>query len=155
MSSKIVQRFIFGESIPNDAVFLFYDKENSKPLAYEVPLKAEKKAKEETINQINNTIEAVVKYLNDKTGSKYTTKAKATTALIRARINEGRSFDDFKCVIDTKYLDWGDDPKWSKYLRPETLFGSKFDGYLSQKGPGEMNDDIFSELDSYLEKIEG
>lgn len=153
MSAKIVQRFIFGETIPVDATFLFHDKGEKQPLVYEVPLKAEKKASETSINSTNKTIEQVVEYLNKMTGAKYTTKAKATSALIRARINEGRVFDDFKSVIDTKCNEWGGDPKWSKYLRPETLFGSKFDGYLSQKGPGELTDDVFSELDSYLEKI--
>lgn len=153
MSSKIVMAFIFGQEIPSEAVFLFHDKGAEKPLVYELPLKATKSKPETTINHVNKTIEAVVDYLNQKTGAKYTTKAKATTALIRARINEGREFNDFKVVIDTKYRDWGGDPKWSKYLRPETLFGSKFDGYLSQKGPEETNDEIFGELDAILQKI--
>ena len=27
---------------------------------------------------------------------------------------------------------WGDDPKMSAYLRPETLFGPKFESYLNR-----------------------
>lgn len=155
MSTKIVQRFILGESIPSDATFLFYEKENKQPLVYEVPVKSEKKAAESTINATNKAIEMVVNYLNEKTGSKYTTKAKATSALIRARLNEGRTVEDFKSVIDNKYRDWGEDPKWSQYLRPETLFGSKFDGYLSQRGPGDLSQEAFGELDKIMNNIQG
>ncbi|MGP4182918.1 conserved phage C-terminal domain-containing protein, partial [Streptococcus agalactiae] len=38
---------------------------------------------------------------------------------------------DFKHVIDTTVKDWSG-TKYEKYLRPETLFGSKFEGYLNQ-----------------------
>ena len=40
--------------------------------------------------------------------------------------------DDFKKVIDTKAAEWlGTDME--KFLRPQTLFGSKFESYLNQK----------------------
>ena len=38
----------------------------------------------------------------------------------------------FKQVIDTKVKDWGNDSKMNQYLRPITLFSSKFDDYLNQ-----------------------
>lgn len=38
--------------------------------------------------------------------------------------------EDFKKVIDWKVSEWtGTDME--KYLRPETLFGTKFEGYLN------------------------
>jgi uncharacterized phage protein (TIGR02220 family) len=150
MSTKIVQRFIFGETIPLDAAFLFYDKDNSKPLVYEVPLKSEKKAPVKAMFQ-NEIIEAVIDHLNAVTGSKYTSKSKATTSLIRARLNEGRSLDDFKVVIDKKAGDWLEDPKMAQYLRPQTLFGTKFDGYLSQSSIEGQAGDPFTELDMIME----
>lgn len=154
MSTKIVQRFVFGETIPMDAAFLFYDKDHQKPLVYEVRLKAEKSARTTSAgNDIDLMTEEIVNYLNKITGSKYTTRAKATTSHIRARILEGRTVADFISVIDKKWIDWGEDPKWSKYLRPETLFGTKFDGYLSQKGIGDVSDEAFGELDGILAGI--
>ncbi len=51
---------------------------------------------------------------------------------IKARFNEGYTLDDFKQVIDNKVADWINNPEFSKYLRPETLFGTKFDSYLNQ-----------------------
>lgn len=75
----------------------------------------------------------VIDYLNEKLGSSYRANASKNKRLIDARLNEGYSIDDFKKVIDCKYTDWHDDQKMSKYLRPETLFGTKFEGYLNEK----------------------
>ena len=52
--------------------------------------------------------------------------------MIEARFNEGFSVEDFKKVIDVKTQEWKDS-NMEKYLRPETLFGNKFEGYLNQK----------------------
>lgn len=75
----------------------------------------------------------VIKYLNAKAGTNYRATNKATQRLIKARFNEGMTTKDFKKVIDTKCADWLKDPKMCEYLRPATLFGSKFESYLNQK----------------------
>ncbi|WP_251576083.1 conserved phage C-terminal domain-containing protein [Limosilactobacillus agrestimuris] len=75
----------------------------------------------------------IVDYLNQKLGTKYKPNASKNKTVINARLNEGYKLDDFKRVIDNKYSDWANDAKMVKYLRPETLFGSKFDGYLNEK----------------------
>ena len=49
---------------------------------------------------------------------------------------------------------WIDDPKMSQYLRPKTLFGSKFEGYYNKGGPANLND-VFAELDDIVESIDG
>lgn len=75
----------------------------------------------------------IVEYLNKRTGKKFKYKSKATQRLIKARWNEGFELDDFKKVVDNKCLDWLKDEKMSEYLRPATLFGTKFESYLNQK----------------------
>ena len=50
-------------------------------------------------------------------------------------MSEGFTVEDFKTVIHKKAKQWMDDPKMIKFLRPETLFGSKFEGYLNEKAP--------------------
>ncbi|MGZ0002187.1 conserved phage C-terminal domain-containing protein [Leuconostoc mesenteroides] len=74
----------------------------------------------------------VVDYLNKKTGSKYRSSGTKTKKLIKARFNEGFSLDDFRTVIDVKSKQWLTDKKMKQYLRPETLFGTKFESYLNE-----------------------
>lgn len=75
----------------------------------------------------------IIDYLNQKAGTNYRHTTRKTQTLIKARWNEGFTLEDFKTVIDKKTAEWFHDPKMSKYLRPETLFGNKFEGYLNQK----------------------
>lgn len=75
---------------------------------------------------------SVIDYLNQKAGTNYRASSKKTRSLIHARIKEGFTLDDFKTVIDKKCAEWlGSD--MAQYLRPETLFGTKFEGYLNAK----------------------
>ena len=75
----------------------------------------------------------VVEYLNQKTGKNFKHTSKVTQRHIRARIAEGFTVSDFKQVIDKKCSDWLRDQKMKEYLRPETLFGTKFESYLNSK----------------------
>ena len=75
---------------------------------------------------------SIVQYLNEKAGTKYKHASKKTKTCIHARLAEGYSVEDFKTVIDKKCDDWiGSD--YEQYLRPETLFGTKFESYLNAK----------------------
>src|SRR5690606_4415244 len=75
----------------------------------------------------------IIDYLNAKTNATYKPTTKKTQQLIRARWQEGFRLADFYQVIDIKATEWLQDAYWSKYLRPETLFGTKFEAYLNQK----------------------
>lgn len=74
----------------------------------------------------------IVRHLNEAVGASYRPSSKKTRQLIRARWEEGFRLPDFIAVIDTMEDAWGEDPKMSAYLRPETLFGTKFEGYLNR-----------------------
>jgi uncharacterized phage protein (TIGR02220 family) len=76
--------------------------------------------------------EEIIGYLNEMTAQHYRPNTKKTLSLITARMKEGFTVDDFKTVIYKKACEWKDDPKMVKFLRPETLFGTKFEGYLNQ-----------------------
>lgn len=75
----------------------------------------------------------IIDYLNQLAGTKYKHTTKKTHQLIRARYKEGFILDDFKVVIDKKVKTWLNDSKMNTYLRPETLFGTKFESYLNEK----------------------
>ena len=77
--------------------------------------------------------EEIVQYLNQKTGKHFKSTSKATQRHIKARFTDGFVLDDFKQVIDKKCSDWLRDQKMKEYLRPETLFGTKFESYLNSK----------------------
>jgi uncharacterized phage protein (TIGR02220 family) len=76
----------------------------------------------------------IIDYLNSKTGKNFKHTTKKTQSLITARMREGFTLEDFKKVIDTKVADWKG-TEYAKYLRPETLFGTKFEAYLNQEAP--------------------
>lgn len=73
---------------------------------------------------------AVVNYLNEKAGTHYRAGVPRTQSLIKARANEGFTEEDFRTVIDKKCSDWIG-TEYEQYLRPQTLFGTKFESYLN------------------------
>lgn len=75
----------------------------------------------------------IIDYLNKRTQSQYRISSKKTRSLIHARWVEGYRLDDFKYVIDVKVQNWGKDEKMKAFLRPETLFGTKFESYRNEK----------------------
>lgn len=77
-------------------------------------------------------IKAIVDYLNKKAGTKYRANSEDTAKHIRARMAEKFTLDDFYTVIDKKCAEWIG-TEWEKFLRPKTLFGTKFESYLNAK----------------------
>lgn len=73
---------------------------------------------------------SVIDRLNEKAGTNYRASSKATQGHINARLAEGYTVDDFFKVIDKKVTEWKGG-EMEKYLRPETLFGNKFENYLN------------------------
>jgi len=83
-------------------------------------------------------IKATINYLNEKTGKNYKYNTPNTVKHLQARINEGYNDWDFMDVVDIKCDEWlGTDME--KYLRPDTLFGSKFENYINQGERNEKN----------------
>ena len=80
----------------------------------------------------------IVDYLNQKLGTKYRSTSQKTRKLIKDRFNDKFTLEDFKIVIDKKVFQW-QGTQFSDYLRPETLFGPKFEGYLNQQVRGYNN----------------
>lgn len=69
--------------------------------------------------------------MNEKAHKNYKYSTLKTKSFIQARLNEGFTLEDFKKVIDIKTKSWlGTDMEM--YLRPQTLFGTNFEGYLNE-----------------------
>ena len=90
------------------------------------------KCNTEKEKQQDKNIIYIVELLNEKAGTKYKPTVENTQDVINARLAEGFTLDDFKTVIEKKCTEWLG-TEWEKFLRPETLFGTKFESYLNAK----------------------
>ena len=81
-------------------------------------------------NEKDHTFKEIIDYLNAKANKKFK-YVKKSESLVNARLKEGFTKEDFFKVIDIKVKEWLYDPKMNQYLRPETLFSTKFEGYLN------------------------
>jgi predicted phage replisome organizer/uncharacterized phage protein (TIGR02220 family) len=102
------------------------------------------KDKEEEIDKEkknNIPFPEIITYLNEQAKTNFKSSTPKTRDFIKARWNEGFTLEDFKQVINKKVTEWINDKEMCKYLRPETLFGTKFESYLNQKEvkPNENN----------------
>lgn len=86
----------------------------------------------------------IVAALNEAAGTSYRPTSKKTRQLIHARWAEGFRLPDFEAVIATMSAAWLNDPKMAAYLRPETLFGTKFESYLNRPRKGARDGDPFA-----------
>lgn len=82
---------------------------------------------------------SLVDYLNKKTGSNYRA-TKSVTERIGDLVADGYTAEDMARVIDLKVSEWGDSEKMRQYLRPSTLFGEKFEEYVQQPDPPEVEE---------------
>ena len=101
-------------------------------VVYELPEVEWQQADKSAEDISTDDIKVIVEYLNNKIGAHYKPNGKKMKELIRARMNEGYTVKDFKTVIDKKFKSWGNDPKMSLYLRPSTLFSTRFGEYLNE-----------------------
>jgi uncharacterized phage protein (TIGR02220 family) len=82
----------------------------------------------------SDEIMTILKDLNNRIKSKkgFSPLAQCNQNLIKARMSEGFTVENFITVNEKKVKQWLHDPEMSKYLRPVTLYGNKFDGYLNE-----------------------
>jgi len=103
-----------------------------KPVVKKLPMVANAdKQNDDDKNLIRQKVEQIIQYLNLATGKKFSSTGVDNTKCVMKRLNEHYSLDDFKHVIDVKTAKWkGTD--MDDYLRPQTLFGNKFNAYLNE-----------------------
>ena len=101
------------------------------------------------LDKLLDNIKEIVGYLNAKLGTRYLPANEKTQRLITARFNENRKYTvaDFKEVIDKKVKE-RKGTEMEKYLRPETLLGTKFESYLNQKEATGRN----SKIGEYMQR---
>ncbi len=85
--------------------------------------------------KLSKAVNTIVPYLNLKAGTAFKTNNKATERLISARLKDGHTWIEFKTVIDSKVAEWKENKEMKGYLRPSTLFGTKFEAYVQAANP--------------------
>jgi uncharacterized phage protein (TIGR02220 family) len=95
------------------------------------PKKVKPKTNDKIQDELENVYDEIISYLNYATGREFRATTKSYQTLIKSRISEGFQIDDFKKVIDIKAKKWLNTNQ-EDYLRPETLFSTKFQGYLNE-----------------------
>ena len=88
------------------------------------------KKKASPLDEIIHILEDLNKRIKSKKG--FSPLAQCNQNLIKARMSEGFTVENFITVNEKKVKQWLHDPEMSKYLRPATLYGNKFDGYLNE-----------------------
>ena len=83
---------------------------------------------------VTETVRVILTDLNERLGLKrgFSCKSEGNRYKIMARLKEGYKLEDFILVNQKKCKQWIDDPEMAQYLRPETLYSNKFEGYLNQ-----------------------
>ena len=101
-------------------------------------------------NNIKEKVTSIINYLNLQAGVMYKVNNSKTINLVKARLKEGFTVDDFKTVIDKKVKAWKG-TAFEQYLTPFTLFGEKFEIYLNQNisNAASTNSDKYYKNSSY------
>ena len=118
------------EGLPSGTLLNTNKQKTNESNTYKEELTSSKASLSESFE---SDLKAIVDHLNEKVGSRYTTKNKQLRGYVRARLDEGFTVSDFFTVIDTKVAKWGNDKKMRDFLRPSTLFApSHFEEYLNE-----------------------
>ena len=139
IEEEVIQLDIFGEETNAKNIKSSNSSNNNKAKANKSKnnrnedenKKNEYKKNEDKKNLKKEIYEEIIGYLNIKCNKNYKYTTGKTQRCINARIREGHTLYDFQEVIDKKYDEWSKN-SMKVYLRPETLFGSKFERYLTE-----------------------
>jgi uncharacterized phage protein (TIGR02220 family) len=122
---RIIQ---WGKELQEDNSPEIHQKPKKKTTSKAIVISKDNENKKEVISQ---KVAEIIEYLNLATGKKFSATGNDNIKHVMKKIDEGYTFDNFKHVIDVKTAKWkGTDME--DYLRPQTLFGSKFNAYLNE-----------------------
>lgn len=156
IKNESFKKYIFDtiESVRNNTLNIPYE----YPMETSVSDTDTDSVSDTVINNIDNNKEIyinIINYLNNKCNTRYRYNTPNTKKHIKARLNEGYTEQDFYTVISKKADEWlGTEQE--KYLRPDTLFGTKFESYLNQQiSKSTQSNKQSSQLDRILESLRG
>ena len=82
---------------------------------------------------------------NAETGSDYRWGGGGKLALdLRRMFDAGRTVDDARAVVRRKRDEWRGSKRMAPCIRPETLFGERFESYLNEKGADHADAGVYA-----------
>lgn len=82
---------------------------------------------------------------NSETGSDYRWGGGGRLALdLRRMFDAGRTVDDARAVVRRKRDEWRGSKRMAQHIRPDVLFGEKFEGYLNEKGADHADAGVYA-----------
>jgi len=108
----------------NERAVIHGDQETKQDILFTENLEPKKDVKKEKIDY-----QSILDYLNKITGRKFEL-TESFKHKVNGRLKDGYKIEDFKKVIDNMTHKWKGG-EFEQYLQPDTLFSTKFDGYLN------------------------
>lgn len=111
-------------------------RKSTEPIPY-IPTDESKRENKED-HMVSEEIDEAIRYLNEKTSQHYKTATPKTRQMLRILFGQGFTLGDVKRVVDKMAREWTG-TKMEIYLRPETIFSNKFEGYLNRREKARMD----------------
>lgn len=121
--------------VDQNAILLAKSESKSEISTYNPPLSTPQPTKESPTPRALFIGEAL-KVFTEVTGRACLIPSAEVSFDLTKIFDAGYSIDDVRLVCEQQQAEWGADPKRQKWLRPHTLFGEKFEGYLAAAKAG-------------------
>lgn len=119
-----------NQKVDQNAILLAKSESESEISTYNPPLSTPQPTKESPTPRALFIGEAL-KVFTEVTGRACLIPSAEVSFDLTKVFDAGYSIDDVRLVCELKQAEWGADPKRQQWLRPHTLFGAKFEGYLA------------------------
>ncbi len=101
--------------------------------------------KKDNNKEISSSTSAILKdvlnLFNEYEGyERYHVNNEQDTVEILDKVNKGYDFEEFKKVFKKKLSEWGCSEKMKSFIRPKTLYGSRFEQYLKESEIKEVDE---------------
>lgn len=118
------------QKVDQNAILLAKSESESEISTYDPPLSTPQPTKEAPTPRALFIGEAL-KVFTEVTGRACLIPSAEVSFDLTKIFDAGYSIDDVRMVCEQQQAEWGAGPKRQKWLRPHTLFGEKFEGYLA------------------------
>lgn len=106
-----------------------------------VEIENKKDNNKEISSSTSTILKDVLNLFNEYEGyERYHVNNEQDTVEILDKVNKGYDFEEFKKVFKKKLSEWGCSEKMKSFIRPKTLYGSRFEQYLKESEIKEVDE---------------